>query len=277
MKRITLALGLSLACSLLVNAQTVHNNGSAEVSNQTSAAANPGNKSITLDSGTQLAGELQNTVDVRHAKVGDQVVLKTTQAIKSNGRTVVSKGSRLVGHVTEVAQKTKDSSESRVGIIFDRLEQGTLQMPIAASISSITRANASARAGNDDLFASDTSAGESARASSSTRSSSSGNGGGLLGGVGSAVNTTTSTAGGLVGNTTSAVGSTVNSTTGAVGNTASGVGHSLGGIQISESSNTSVEGNSVLSLQGGNLKLEKGTNFNLVLTQSASAGTGKNQ
>lgn len=277
MKRITLALGLSFACSLLVNAQKVQSNNSADVSNQTSATANQGNKSITLDSGTRLAGELQNTVDVRRAKVGDQVVLKTTQAIKSNGRTVVSKGSRLVGHVTEVAQKTKDSSESRVGIVFDRLEQGTLQMPIAASISSITSANASARAGNDDLFASDMSAGGSARASSSTRSSSGGNGGGLLGGVGSAVNNTTSTAGGLVGNTTSAVGSTVNSTTGAVGNTASGVGRSLGGIQISESSNTSVEGSSVLSLQGGNLKLEKGTNFNLVLTQSASAGAAKNQ
>jgi hypothetical protein len=31
-----------------------------------------------------------------------------------------------------------------------------------------------------------------------------------------------------------------------------------------------------LSLQGGNLRLEKGTNFNLVLTQSASTGTRKN-
>jgi|ERR1043166_1418808 hypothetical protein len=273
MKRIILALGLSFACSLLVNAQKVNNGSSAAASNQTSATANQGNKNITLDSGTRLAGELQNTVDVRHAKVGDQVLLKTAQAIKSNGRTVVGKGSRLVGHVTEVAQKTKDNGESRVGILFDRLEQGTLQMPIVASISSITSTNTSARAGNDDLFASDNS---SARASSSTRSSSSG-GGGLLGGVGSTVNSTTSTVGGLVGNTTSAVGNTVNSTTGAVGNTASGVGRSLGGIQISESSNTSVEGSSVLSLQGSNLRLEKGTNFNLVLTQSASAGTAKNQ
>jgi hypothetical protein len=31
----------------------------------------------------------------------------------------------------------------------------------------------------------------------------------------------------------------------------------------------------VLSLQGGNLRLEKGTTFNLTLTQSASAGTTK--
>jgi hypothetical protein len=58
-----------------------------------------------------------------------------------------------------------------------------------------------------------------------------------------------------------------------VGNSTAGLGRSLGGIQISQSSDTSVEGSSVLSLQGNNLRLEKGTTFNLVLTQSASVGT----
>ena len=52
---------------------------------------------------------------------------------------------------------------------------------------------------------------------------------------------------------------------------------SIGGMQISRSCSTAVKGSSVLSLQGGNLRLEKGTNFNLVLTQSASAGTSKDQ
>jgi hypothetical protein len=95
--------------------------------------------------------------------------------------------------------------------------------------------------------------------------------------LGGALGSTTSTVGSVVGGTTSAVGSTVDSTTRGVGNTAAGVGRSLGGIQISESSSTSVEGSSVLSLRGGNLRLEKGTNFNLVLTQSANVGTAKDQ
>jgi hypothetical protein len=275
MKRIILALGLSFACSLVVSAQKAQSSSSVEADNQSSATAKQGNKSVTLDSGTRLAGQLQNTVDVRRAKVGDEVVLKTTDAIKSHGRTVVNKGSRLVGHVTEVAQKPKGNGESRIGILFDRLEQGSLQMPIAASISSVTGGSASAHASNDDLFGSDIGAGGSASSSSSARSSS--GGGGLLGGVGSTVNSTTSTVGSAVGGTTAAVGSTVDSTTRTVGSTTSGVGRSLGGIQISESSSTSVEGSSVLSLQGGNLRLEKGTNFNLVLTQSASAGASKNQ
>ena len=277
MKKMILALSFSVACSLVANAQKTQTSASGEANNQTSATANQAGKSVNLDSGTHLAGQLQNTIDVRRAKVGDQVVLKTTQAIKAGGRTVVGKGSRLVGHVTEVAQKSKGNSESRVGILFDRLEQGSLQTPIAATITSITSGNASAHASNEDLFASDTMAGSSARSTTSARSSSSGNNGGLLGGVGGVVNSTTSTVGSVVGSSTAAVGSTVDSTTSAVGNTTTGVGRSLGGIQVSQSSSTSIEGGSVLSLQGGNLRLEKGTNFNLVLTQSASAGTAKNQ
>jgi len=273
MKRVFLLPGLFLACSLIASAQKADSKASGAVNNQTSADARP--SGIKLDSGTNLTGQLQNTIDVRQAKVGDQVTLKTTQAIKSGGRTVVAKGSRLVGHVTDVAQKSKSSGESRIGILFERLEQGSLQTPIAATITSVTSGRASASA-SDDSFGNDTMASGSLRSNSSARSSSSSSGG-LLGGVGGVVNSTTSTVGSAVGSTTSAVGSTVDSTTRAVGGTANGVGSSLGGIQISQSSSTSVEGSSVLSLQGGNLRLEKGTNFNLVLTQSTNAGTSKDQ
>jgi hypothetical protein len=272
MKRIILAAGLSLVCGLAVNAQTANTSARGDASNQTSSAASTRNKSITLDSGTRVAGELQNTIDARKARVGDQVVLKTTQAIKSQGRTVVSKGSRLVGHVTEVSQKSKGNSESRVGLLFDRLEGGSLNMPIAATITSVVNGTASARANNDDIFASNTGGSTSSSARQGGSRSSSANNGDLLGGV---VNSTTSTVGNVVGSTTAAVGSTVDSTTNVVGNTTTGLGRSLGGIQISESSNSSVQGSSVLSLQGGNLRLEKGTTFNLMLTQSASAGTTK--
>jgi hypothetical protein len=270
MKRTTLVFGLTLACAVAVYSQQAETRASGEASNQAAAAIEQTDKTVNIESGTRVAGELQNTIDVRKAKVGDQVILKTTQAIKSGGRTVVGKGSRLVGHITEVAQKTNDNGESRVGILFDRLEQGSLATPIAATISSVTSGRANAQAGNEDLFG--TSAGGSASSTSAARSSSGGNNGSLLGGVGSVVNSTTSTVGSTVGGTTSALGSTVDSTTGAVGNTATGVGRSLGGIQISQSSSASVEGSSVLSLQGGNLRLDKGTNFNLVLSQSASAG-----
>lgn len=269
MKKSILAINLMLACAFVIYAQKTETGVAADASSRTSATASKGQKSVNLQSGTRVAGQLQNAIDVRKAKVGDQVVLKTTQAIKSQGRTIVGKGARLIGHVTEVSQKTKGNSESQVAILFDRLEHGSLSLPIAATISSITaaRANTSANS-NDDLF------GSSASGSASSNTSSSASSGGLLGG---SVSTTTSTVGSVVGSTTAAVGSTVDTTTNAVGSTAAGVGRSLGRIRISESSNTSVEGGSLLSLQGGNLRLEKGTNFNLVVNQSASAGTSRDQ
>jgi hypothetical protein len=253
MNKTILALGLLLACVVVGYAQQE-------------------TRIINLESGTRVTGELQSTIDVRRAKVGDEVVLKTTRAIKSEGRTVVGKGAKLFGRITDVAQRTKDNNASRIGILFDRLEHGSLAMPISASISSITSARTNARTSNEDVFG----AGGSSSARSNTSASSSGSGG-LVGGVGGVVNSTTNTVGNVVGGTTSAVGSTVNSTTNALGSTATSAGSSLGRIQISESSSTSVQGGSTLSLQGGNLRLEKGANFNLVLTQSASAGAGREQ
>jgi hypothetical protein len=271
MKRTILVISLTLALGLVANAQSASTTASGESDSQTSAAARAGNKTVNLDSGTRVAGELQSAIDARKAKVGDQVVLKTTEAIKSQGHTVVSKGSRLLGHVTEVSQKSESRGESRIGLLFDRLEGGSLNMPITATITSVVNGTARARANDDDLFADAGSATSTTASSGSARSSSSGSGS-LVGGV---VNSTNSTVGSVVGGTTAAVGSTVDSTANVIGNTTAGVVRSPGNIRISQSSNTSVEGSSVLSLQGGNLRLEKGTKFNLVLTQSASAGTTK--
>ncbi len=268
MKKNILVLSLVFTCAIVVQAQSTATSASGQGESQNSAAA--GAKSVNLESNTSLTAQLQNTIDARKAKVGDQVVLKTTKALKSEGRTVVGKGARLIGHVSEVAQRGRDGAASRVGIIFDRIEHGALTMPISATITSVTSAAASADAGRDDMFG--TSANGSSRSSSSASTS-----GGLLGGVGSVANSTTSTLGSAVGNTTAAVGSTVNSTTNAVGGTSSGLRRTLGHIRISESSSASAEGSSVLSLQGDNLRLEKGTSFNLRITQSAGASTNRDQ
>ena len=273
MNRSILALMVTFACAITALSQSTENRGSAQVNGDSSTSINKVDKNLEITSGTRLAGELQSTIDVRRAQVGDQVVLKTTRAIKSGGQVVVGKGAKLIGHVTEVTQKIKGSAGSSIGLIFDRMEHGSLTFPISATISSITATNANARS-NDELFGSDAGLSSSSTARSSAPAAS---GGGLLGGVtntaGAVVNTTAATAGSV----TSTVGSTVNGTTNAVGATAGGVDKSLGRIQISESSSTSAEGAAVLSLQGENIKLEKGTNFNLVLNQSARAGITKEQ
>jgi len=249
---------LTIALVILSACATFAQQANTKTSATSSTTATAKGKAINLESGTSLAAQLQNSLDVRKAKVGDQVVLKTTEAIKSQGHTVINKGARLIGHVTSVGQKTSANGASSLSLVFDRLESGSLNVPINATITSIARAATRTNA-SDEGLSSDTAAQSTSSARTSSRQSS-GNGG-LLGGVpgtvGGVVNPTTQTAGNVVGGTTTAVGN---------------VTENVGGIRISESSDTSVEGGSTLSLTGNNLHLEKGTTFNLRLRQSASAG-----
>lgn len=232
---------------------------------------------MNLQSGTQLAAQLENTLDARHAKAGDRVVMKTTQAVKQNGEVVVPKGSRLIGHITGVQQRTRSDNESVIGIAFDRLQKGSMDMPIAATIVSITQAHARTQSSaSDDLFGSQTMTNSSSRSSTSASSGQRG-GGGLLGGVGNSVggtlNPTTSTAGNVAGSATTAVGSTVGATTNATANNNGNLGGTLRGLQITQSGNASAAGGSTLSLTGSNLRLESGTTFNLSVSNTANAGT----
>jgi hypothetical protein len=265
MKRL-LFLILTVAISAaLVQAQKSSTATSATATSETTASKQ--GRQVNLQSNTHLAAQLENSLDARHARVGDRVALKTTQAVKQNGEVIVPKGAQLLGHVTEVQQRTKSNSESRIGVVFDRLQKGSLDMPITATITSITQARSQARAGGSSLD-SDMMASSNARSSSGTSSS-----GGLLGGAGSTVggvvNTTTSTVGNVANSTTNAVGTTVGSTAG----TAANLTGSLRGLQISQSTSASAEGGSTLSLGSGNLRLESGATFNLLLSSSTSAGT----
>jgi hypothetical protein len=202
--------------------------------------------------------------------------MKTTQAVRQNGEVVVPKGARLIGHVTDVQQRTRSDNESVIGIAFDRLQKGSMDVPIAATIVSITQAHARTQSSaSDDMFGSQTMTSSSSRSSTSAGSGR-GGGGGLLGGVGNTVggvvNTTTSTVGNVAGGATTAVGSTVGATTNAAANTTGNLGGTLRGLQITQSSNASAEGGSTLSLTGGNLRLESGATFNLSISSTANAG-----
>lgn len=269
MKKIILALSLAIAMAGLALGQNSTTRSRTTASNDTSVAKQ--GRQVNLQSGTQIAAELENSLDARHAKPGDRVVLKTVSAVKQNGETIVPKGARLIGHVTEVQQQSKSNAESRLGVVFDQLRTGSTQTPITASIVSITQTRTQARA-NNDLFESDT----MSRSSTSSRTTSSGGGGGLLGGagntVGGAVNSTTSTVGNVASSTTNAVGSTVGATTSTVGSTTGNLSGSLRGLQITQSTSASAEGGSTLSLTGRNLHLDSGTTFNLAVSSSASAG-----
>jgi hypothetical protein len=219
---------------------------------------------LGLDSRTSISAELQNTVDVRKARVGDQVVLKTTKAIKRQGDTIIPKGTTLLGRITEVQQRTKQNGASRLGMVFDRVQGKSLSAPINASIVSITNAQAAGSLG-DTL---DTGiAGSSVSSGRVSGGGSGSGGGGLLGGVantaggvaGAATNTVsgvTNTAGQTVGGVTRTAGQTI-------GNTAGTVGQTIDGIQISSSAGGSAQSSTTLTSPNNNIKLEKGVTFQL--------------
>lgn len=259
MKRTLLIATLVVGACAAAPAQVSRTDARAE--GQDSASLKNG-EGLEIASGTRLAAQLQQTLDVRKARVGDEVVLKTTEAVKSNGRTLVKRGAKLVGRVTEVQQRAEGSAASRIGLVFDRLESGSLTSPISVTIAAVTQTSARAEAGDDDFGAGGTATAGGTAAGGTAA------GGGLLGGVGSTV-------GGIAGATTGAVGQTVGTTTGAVGGAARGVGQAVRGLRIEQTAGAEASGSSTLSLTGGNLRLEKNTTFHLVVNESAGVNNDR--
>jgi hypothetical protein len=85
---------------------------SIPVQSETSAAGLPG--------GTAVNAELNSSVDSKKAKVGDKVEAHTTEEIKYAGKTIVPKGAKLEGHVTEATARSKGDSGSTLAIQFDK-------------------------------------------------------------------------------------------------------------------------------------------------------------
>lgn len=255
-QKILVAVLMLAAASTASFSQTQDTRARAGADSATSVGGKGGQ--LDIASGTRLKAQLQNTLDVSKARVGDRVVLKTTEAIKSNGETLVKKGAHLVGRVADVRRKAKGSAESSVTLLFDRLESGSLSAPLSVVINSVTQAGARGRVGDEEM-----SAGAGAASNTSARTQGGGSGGGLLGGVTGAVGNT-------VGGATNAAGNVVGGATETVGGTVNGVGRTLGRVRVTQSADASAEGGSTLSLTGGNLLLEKGTTFNLTVSGSAS-------
>lgn len=242
--------------------------GGSEKGNKGSGTKKSGPTDTKKDSplilaGTNLQAELQSMIDVRKSNVGDQVVLKTTQAIKQNGEVIVPKGTKLIGRITEVKRKTKDDTNSKVGMVFDRLQGKDLDIPVNVSLVTVTAARATAAAG--DIFGADLAGSGSASGSASARRASSSTGGGLLGGGGGLLGGVTSTAGSVVNTTTSTVGNVAGSAVNTVGGTAGTVGRTVNGLQISQSASGSANSSSTISAKGKDVRIEKGASFHLRL------------
>ena len=242
MSKVYLGIFVILACVTLGMGQTQKGERVADAPEKSRGA--------TLASGTDISAELQKTLDVNNARVGDQVTLKTTQSVKHDGQVIVPRGSTLIGHVTEVQRRTKENGQARIGMVFDQIKGRDLSMPLSATIVSVT--NSAVRASAGDSLMTDTST--STRTSTSTSRQSSG--GGLLGGVGGTV-------GGLVGATTQTVGTVAGTAGDTLGTTTGTVTRVVNGVTISTEASGSANATTTLSSASKTLRFEKGSTFNL--------------
>ena len=89
-----------------------------------------------------VSGELMGKLDSKSAKQGDSVVVKTSEDLKFPGGAEIPKGSKLVGHVTNVQARGDGKENSQIAIQFDHAEvKGGQEMAIESVIQSIAPAS----------------------------------------------------------------------------------------------------------------------------------------
>ena len=228
---------------------------SAEATSQAAPSGKHGNAQVAsasrLQSGSTVQAELSKPVDVRKNKPGDEVVAKTTQDVKSDGKVVLPKGSKIVGKVTQAQARAKGQDESQLGIAFDHaiLKDGT-QMPVSFAIQAVGNSESAASAGAaDDSAMMAGNAGGMARGSGSGTA---GSRGGLVGGAGS-------TAGGVANTTGSVAGAnTGTNVAGGLTSTSQGV-VGMPGMTLSSVASSSTTAGSMISSSSSNVRLDSGT------------------
>ena len=268
-------------------AQSSAEAGKAQATGNASAAgqARAGQTDAALAGGTSMNAVLNAPVDSKKAKEGDAVTAHTTEAVKSDGKTVIPKGTKLVGHVTRASAKGKGDAESALGVAFDKaiLKNGQ-EVPVNAAIQAVAAAQSNSAIAGSDI---DTigSAGGSGAAG----------GRGALGGVtataGGAAGSVTNTAanvGSVAGAAGSTVGGTANSAAGVAGSSKGAIGglnaagqltsnsqgvFGLNGLSLVTSSASDAQGSAITST-GKNVHLDSGTRM-LLVTQGEAGKQGE--
>jgi hypothetical protein len=260
--------------SVQANQSGAQASGNGSVSTSTSGAASTDKSSTDISGGTKIDATLANSLDAKKNKPGDRVEARTAQDVKQDGKVVLMKGTRLVGHVTEAQARSKDQAQSQLGIVFDHaLTSNGQEIPLNASIQALAAAQSTidTPAGPDDIMAS---GGARGSASGAARAS-----GGLIGGVasttgataGTVMNTASSASGNAAGNlgratrSTGAVGGLTS--TGRLASNSSGV-FGLEGLSITSEASSATKGSAIVS-STKNVHLASGTQMLLSVAGQA--------
>lgn len=102
-----------------------------------------------------VTGELVSKLDSKSAKQGDSVIVKTSESVRISDGTEIPRGSKLVGHITNVQPRAEGKENSQIAIQFDRAElKGGQIVPIESVIQSISPSAGDAmnNNGNNDVM-----------------------------------------------------------------------------------------------------------------------------
>lgn len=257
-----------LALSISLQAQTTNASGAAAAG----AEAQTEHAAASAQEATSVSAELTKKIDTRNAKVGDEVLAKTTSSAKLADGTKLPRGTKLIGKVTEVQARSKADKTAHLAFELDHavLRDGR-EVPVHAVLTSVT--GLSAMAGSEDEMSAPPAAvgggtQGGARAGSGVLGGVGGAAGGVVGGAANA-------AGNVGGAAQSSAGSVMNDTQaagGAVSNVGAGgtLDHApvagLPGVSLSSSAESSSAGS--FDAKNRNIDLESGTR----MTMNVSAG-----
>jgi hypothetical protein len=265
--RFLLTTGALAACGALVSLPALAQAPSDSQNRQSDSTS-------YLASGTTLSAQLSQTVDSKKAQPGDTVIAQTTEAIKSDGKVVLPKGTKVMGHVTRATARANGDSDSVLAVQFDR---AVLKNGHSVSLQTVVQALAAeprvAAVTGDDLQPAPNMQGGVA----GNRSA--------VGGVGNTIGGAASGAASTVPRTIENESSLASSTVSGVGRSEVGLSSSgdliptsrgvfgLAGLSLNAKAADSTEG-SVISSSGKNVHLDSGTQI-LLSVQAAIAVTAQ--
>src|ERR1700743_3700646 len=95
----------------------------------------------TVQSGAAAApvsAELTKRIDVKKAKVGDEIDVKTTSNAKLPNGTDLPKGTKLIGKVTDVHAKSNADKSSHLAFDIDHaVTKDGHELPVRAAVTSV--------------------------------------------------------------------------------------------------------------------------------------------
>jgi hypothetical protein len=247
-----------------------------------SASARSNQANAGLSSGTAFNVTLSSPVDSKKSKPGDAITAGTAESVNSEGKTVLPKGTKLVGHATQASARAKGDTESALAISFDRaiLKNGQ-EVPLNVAIQAMASAQTAASAAGSDLDAAG-GAGAYARGSGSSGRGATGGLVSTAGGATGSVTNTVAGAGNLADSTVSTAARTIVGASGAVSAAVRGPNSAgqltsnsqgvfgMNGLNLKAAETGSAQ-ELLITSAGKNVHLESGTRM-LLVSQASTSG-----